>query len=57
MRMIRNQKPVNSHSRGRTALRCNICDGRYRASSPHQRFCKTCREESELFRFADWLAV
>ena len=32
-------------------LRCNICERVYRARTRFQRFCRDCKETSELFRF------
>jgi hypothetical protein len=35
--------------------RCNICDRVFRASTSFHRFCKSCRSQDELFKFAEWL--
>lgn len=40
---------------GRFRLRCNLCHRSFRATSRQLRFCRKCRAEDELFRFADWL--
>ncbi len=39
------------------ALRCNICGTRYSPSNKYQRFCSVCRQESELYRNAEWMPV
>jgi hypothetical protein len=35
--------------------RCNLCDRVFRASSGFHRFCRACRSDDELFKFAEWL--
>ncbi len=35
--------------------RCNLCAKVFRDTSGFRRFCNSCREESEVFRFGDWL--
>ena len=53
-----------SDGKGRTTLRrkasnharCNLCERQYRASSSYQRFCRACRSDDELFKFAEWLS-
>lgn len=37
--------------------RCNLCNRIFRSNSRYLRFCKSCRNEDEVFRFADWLGV
>ena len=36
-------------------IQCNLCKKMFRAGSRALRFCRTCREESELFRFSEWV--
>lgn len=33
---------------------CNICKNPFRANSIFDRFCGSCKQESELFRFSEW---
>lgn len=40
---------------GTHRLRCNLCQETFRAASQFYRFCRTCRTQDEIFRFADWL--
>jgi len=42
---------------GRFRMRCNLCNRVFRTTSPYYRFCKPCRNEDEVFRFAEWLGV
>ena len=35
---------------------CNICGRLYRAATSYHRFCRFCRKEDELFKFAEWLS-
>jgi hypothetical protein len=39
------------------ASACNLCGGKYTPSGPFQRFCLSCRSESEVYRAAEWLPV
>jgi hypothetical protein len=43
------RRKVSNHAR------CNLCDRVFRAASSFHRFCKACRSEDELFKFAEWL--
>ena len=33
---------------------CNLCNIPFRANTVFDRFCKSCKQESELFRFSEW---
>lgn len=35
--------------------KCNICGWEFRFHSTFDRFCDSCRAESELFKFYEWL--
>ena len=34
---------------------CNLCDRSFRRASQFDRFCKSCKQHDELYRFAGWL--
>lgn len=36
---------------------CNICGGKYLRKNRFQRFCRTCKNESEIYRVAEWMPV
>lgn len=42
---------------GARKIRCNLCNKEFRANSAFYRFCRTCKQEDELFRFYNWLPV
>ncbi len=35
--------------------RCNLCAKLFRDATGFQRFCHSCKEESEVFRFVGWI--
>lgn len=35
--------------------RCNICDRVFKDESRFARFCRACKQDDELYRFAGWL--
>lgn len=35
--------------------RCNLCAKLFRDATGFQRFCHSCKEESEVFRFGGWM--
>jgi hypothetical protein len=45
----RKSKPVKL---GMYRMKCNLCHGFFRAASKFFRFCRTCRAESEVYRFS-----
>lgn len=42
---------------GRFRMRCNLCTRVFRANSRFLRFCRSCRVEDEIFRFAECLGT
>ena len=36
-------------------LHCSLCNRVFRAASKFHRFCRNCKMDEELFRFAEWL--
>lgn len=34
---------------------CNICSKKFKMKNPHERFCNSCRHESELYHYYEWL--
>jgi hypothetical protein len=46
-----------SPNRQSTTGNCNICGSIFRLANPFQRFCQSCRNESELYRLSEWLPV
>ncbi len=34
---------------------CNICDELFVPSSHFDRYCRDCKQESEVFKYGDWL--
>lgn len=35
--------------------RCNLCGSDFHPRTVFDRFCNTCKEQSELLRFSEWL--
>lgn len=35
-------------------IRCNICHKPFRADSRFERFCRSCKQGDDLYRFAGW---
>ncbi len=46
---------LQADSYERLARKCNICGTRFNAHSRFERYCEACREDNELYRYADWL--
>lgn len=40
---------------GRFRMRCNLCSRVFRSTGRQMRFCKSCRNENEAYRFAEWM--
>jgi len=36
---------------------CNLCKTAYSAGSRFERFCPSCKENSELYHFSEWLSA
>lgn len=36
-------------------VHCELCDKTFAARGPYERICRTCKHDSELYRFSDWL--
>lgn len=34
---------------------CNLCGRAFHPHGAFERFCKTCKKQSELLRFSEWL--
>ena len=49
--ILRNQRK----QMGMQRLRCNICSRIFRAGSRFHRFCRSCKQEDDIFRFSEWL--
>jgi len=44
--------------RGKTVLilrRCNLCSNKFRQHTVFDRFCESCRQNNERFKFSEWL--
>lgn len=41
--------------REKKSRRCNLCSEHFRPRSPHERYCRSCRERDELLRYSDWM--
>jgi hypothetical protein len=35
--------------------RCNICNQKFHPRTVFDRYCSTCKEESDIYRFGEWL--
>jgi len=38
-----------------TERRCNICNQKFHSRTVFDRYCATCKQESEIYRFGEWL--
>ncbi|MGZ3688848.1 MAG: hypothetical protein ACXWPM_08475 [Bdellovibrionota bacterium] len=47
--------PRNTKPMGVQKIECNICHRVFRATSRYHRFCRTCKEQNETFRFGEWI--
>lgn len=50
-------KRDGSRGQGGQRIRCNICSSVFRAATPFQRFCRSCKDGDELFKFSEWMAA
>ena len=47
--------PKEGHGRPTRQRSCNLCDEKFMPRNPFERFCRQCKDEDELLRFAGWL--
>lgn len=44
-----------SKEKCKKSRRCNLCAEHFRPRSHYERYCTSCKEKNDLFRFGNWL--
>jgi hypothetical protein len=56
--IFKNKEDVVAFRRSKRAAKwrkCNLCADEFHPRTVFDRYCHTCKEENELFKFSEWL--
>ena len=48
---------IKKNKTNRLRRKCNICGHLFQPETKFHRFCDTCKSQSELYHFSEWIAA